>query len=52
MQQAINLIPSAVSNEEVQFEAQPKVVRSEPIVLDEKMLRLISGGTDAPNKGW
>jgi hypothetical protein len=52
MQQAINLIPSTQSNEQVVFEAQSKVNRSEPIVLDDKFLRLISGGTDQPNKTW
>lgn len=52
MQQAINLIPTTESNDEVQFEVQSKSDRSEPMVLDAKMLRLISGGEDAPYKGW
>ena len=52
MQQAINLIPSPQSNEPV-CEAPSKANRNEPIVLDEKFLRMISGGdTDQPNKTW
>lgn len=51
MQQAIALIPSTQSTDKVHFEGESKTV-SEPIVLDSKLLRLISGGTDLPNKTW
>jgi hypothetical protein len=52
MQQAITLIPSTQSNDKVRFESESKIVRNEPVVLDSKLLRLISGGTDQPNKTW
>lgn len=52
MQQAIALIPSTQSNDKARFENDSKVVRNEPVVLDSKLLRLISGGTDTPNKTW
>ncbi|NKI94345.1 hypothetical protein [Rhizobacter sp. SG703] len=52
MQQAISVIPMADSKNEVLFEMEPAAVRNEPVVLDAQLLRLISGGTDLPNKGW
>lgn len=52
MQQAITVIQMVESKNEVLFEMKPAAVRSEPIVLDAQLLKLISGGTDLPNKGW
>jgi len=52
MQQAINLIPTTESSADLQRDSESKATRNEPIVLDAKLLRLISGGEDAPNKTW
>lgn len=52
MQQAFNLITTTESIDDLQFDVEATAARSEPMVLDAKLLGLIGGGEDAPHKGW